>query len=109
MHDVCKAEVYQEVEKFRKDKNDRWEKYKAYGVDYSAFPMGHGEKSVIRLLQWGLQLTDDEMLAIRWHMHVWDLADSPESRACFGKASDTCPLLAILIAADSLASRIENK
>ena len=109
LHDVCKAEVYQEVEKFRKDKNDRWEKYKTYGVDYSAFPMGHGEKSVIRLLQWGLRMTDDEMLAIRWHMHAWDLADSPESRACFGKASDTCPLLAILIAADSLASRIENK
>ena len=28
LHDVCKAEVYKEVEKFRKDKDGQWEKYK---------------------------------------------------------------------------------
>ena len=106
LHDVCKAEIYHEIEKFRKDANNQWEKYKTYGVDYSAFPLGHGEKSVIRLLRWGLDLTEDEILAIRWHMHAWDLADSPEARANLTAAGDKCPLLAIIIAADGLASRI---
>lgn len=106
LHDVCKAEIYQVVEKFRKDKNGQWERYQAYSVDHSALPLGHGEKSVIRLLRWGLDLTEDEMLAIRWHMNAWDLSDSPEARASLTTASDKCPLLAVIIAADGLASRI---
>ena len=106
LHDVCKAEVYKEVEKFRKDKDGKWEKYKAYGVDHSDFPMGHGEKSVVRLLRWGLELTDDEMLAIRWHMGAFDLSDSAEARGSFSAAGEKTPLLPILIAADGLASHI---
>lgn len=107
LHDICKAEVYKEIEKFRKDNEGRWEKYKTYGVDYSAFPLGHGEKSVIRLLQWGLEMTDDEIMAIRWHMSGFDMAfQSPECRSNYGAASDKCPLLAVLMAADGLASHI---
>ena len=106
LHDVCKAEVYKEVEKFRKDKDNQWEKYKTYTVDYSFMPLGHGEKSVIRLLRSGLETTDAEVLAIRWHMQAFDLSDSPESRASYSQASMSCPLLAILIAADGLASRL---
>ena len=106
LHDVCKAEVYKEVEKFRKDKDNQWEKYKTYTVDYSFMPLGHGEKSVIRLLRWGLEMTDAEVLAIRWHMQAFDLSDSLEARASYSQASMSCPLLAILIAADGLASRL---
>lgn len=106
LHDVCKAEVYKEIEKFRKDKDGKWEKYKTYGVDHSDFPMGHGEKSVVRLLRWGLELTDDEMLAIRWHMGAFDLSDSAEARGSFSTAGEKTPLLPILIAADGLASHI---
>lgn len=110
LHDVCKAEVYKEVEKFRKDEDGKWEKYKAYGVDYSDFPMGHGEKSVMRLLRWGLEMTEDEMLAIRWHMGAFDLSDSPEARGNFNLAGEKTPLLPILIAADGLAAHVvENK
>lgn len=106
LHDVCKADVYREVEKFRKDGNNRWEKYTAYGVDYSDFPLGHGEKSVIRLLQIGLEMTEDEILAIRWHMQGFDLSDSPEARGCYGAACAKTPLLSLIMAADLLASNI---
>lgn len=106
LHDVCKAEVYKTVEKLRKDKNNQWEKYKTYGVDYSGFPLGHGEKSVIRLLRLGLELTDDEILAIRWHMHAFDLSDAPEAKGCYGAACEKCPLLAVLVAADGLAAKL---
>lgn len=107
LHDVCKAEVYKETERFRKDMDGRWEKYNVYMADYSAFPLGHGEKSVIRLLRWGLEMTDDEIMAIRWHMSGFDLAfQSPEARNNYGAASDRCPLLAVVKAADGLASHI---
>lgn len=106
LHDVCKADVYKEVEKFRKDKNNRWETYKTYGVDYSAFPLGHGEKSVIRLLQIGLEMTEDEILAIRWHMQGFDLSDSAEARACYTAACAKAPLVTLIMAADLLASHI---
>ena len=106
LHDVCKAEVYKEVEKCRKDKDNQWEKYKTYTVDYSFMPPGHGAQSVIRLPRWGLEMTGAEVLAIRWHMQACDLSDSPESRASYSQASMSCPLLAILIAADGLASRL---
>ena len=107
LHDVCKAEVYRQEEKRRKNAAGMWESYNGYGVDYGAFPLGHGEKSVIQLLRWGLEMTDGEIVAIRWHMSGFDLAfQSPESRANYGAATEKCPLLAVLRAADGLASHI---
>ena len=91
----------------RKDKYGQWEKYNAYGVDYTGFPLGHGEKSVIRLLRWGLEMTDDEIIAIRWHVSGFDLAfQSPEIRNNYNDASGKCPLLAVLKATDGLVSHV---
>lgn len=106
LHDICKAEIYKQVEKFRKDKNNKWEKYLAYESDYSHCPLGHGEESVIRLLRMGLELNNDEIAAIRWHMAGWDLVDSYEAKGNFNAACDKYPLLPIIIAADELATRI---
>lgn len=108
LHDVCKAEIYKTVEKFRKDKNNQWEKYNTYDANYTHCPLGHGEKSVIRLLRMGLELKDEEILAIRWHMGAWDLTDSYEQKGNFGAACDRSPLVSILIAADELATRISE-
>lgn len=107
LHDVCKTEVYKSQQKWKKGAAGQWESYDAYGADYAAFPLGHGEKSVIQLLRWGLELTDGEIVAIRWHMSGFDLAfQSPESRANYGAATDKYPLLAVLHAADGLASHV---
>ena len=106
LHDVCKAEIYKEVLKWRKDANDKWEQYKTYAIDDTSFPVGHGEKSVIRLLRWGLELTDDEILAIRWHMSGFDIPSGGGGMANYSAAGDKCPLLAILVAADTLASKL---
>ena len=107
LHDVCKAEIYKIEKKWRKDDNNKWESFDAYGVDYSNFPLGHGEKSVIRLHQWGLQLTDDEIIAIRWHMHAWDLPFlSPEAKSNFNEAGKKSPLLSILQSSDGLSTKL---
>lgn len=106
LHDVCKAEIYKPVQKFRKDANGRWESYPGWDYDYSHCPMGHGEKSVLRLMRWGFNMTTDEIAAIRWHMGAWDLSASHEARENFSKACDMYPLLPVLIAADEMATRI---
>lgn len=106
LHDVCKANIYRKVTKYRKDANNRWESYDGYDTDYGRFPLGHGEKSVVMLLRLGLELTNDEVLAIRWHMGAWDLAfQSYEAKSNISAASDV-PLVAIIQAADALAAHV---
>ena len=73
LHDICKANIYKTVQKWRKDENNRWEAYESYDTDYTRFPVGHGEKSVIMLMRLGLKLTNEEIIAIRWHMGAWNL------------------------------------
>lgn len=106
LHDVCKANIYRKAKKFRKDEQGRWQQYDSYDVDYSRFPMGHGEKSVVMLLRLGLNLTNDELLAIRWHMGAWDLPfQSYEEKSNIGVASDV-PLVSLIQTADGLAAHI---
>lgn len=107
LHDICKANIYKTVKRNRKNALGYWEEYETYTVDYSELPLGHAEKSVIRLLRCGLELTNDELLAIRWHMGAWDLAfQSAEMKSNIAVAKDASPLLAIIQAADGLASSI---
>ncbi|MDO4211255.1 MAG: HD family phosphohydrolase [Bacteroidales bacterium] len=107
LHDVNKAEIYKPVVKKRKNAMGVWEDYDTYDVDFSNFPMGHGEKSVIVLLLSGLQLKDSEMLAIRWHMAAWDLAfQSPEAKSNINAARDKYPLCGLIQCADTLAANI---
>ena len=61
LHDLCKIDAYKKAEfegitEYRLTKN---------------FPAGHGEKSVILILQF-MHLTQEEILAIRWHMGQYD-------------------------------------
>ncbi len=106
LHDVCKSNIYHKTTKYRKDANNRWETYDGYEVDYSRFPMGHGEKSVVMLLRLGLELTNDEILAIRWHMGAWDLSfQSYEAKCNISAAGDT-PLVTVIQAADNLAAHL---
>ena len=73
LHDVCKSDIYERTVKRRKTRIGTWEDSEGYKITYKKFPMGHGEKSVILLLCSGLDLYDDEMLAIRWHMGAFGL------------------------------------
>lgn len=99
LHDVCKATRY------------RWNaEKKEYESDYSVMPVGHGEKSVIILLQMGLELHDDEIMAIRWHMGAWDLSlHSNEAQKNYVEAGSQSPLVPLLQMADTLAALIVEK
>ena len=99
LHDVCKATRY----RWNDDKNE-------YESDYSVMLVGHGEKSVIMLLRMGLELLDDEIMAIRWHMGAWDLSlHSYEAQKNFVEAGNLSPLVPLLQTADTLAALIVEK
>lgn len=109
LHDICKANFYRPIQKWRKDANNRWESYEGYEPDYTRFPAGHGEKSVIMLLRLGLQLTNDEILAIRWHMGAWNLPfQSADDKASISAATDR-PLTLLLQMADYMATHLLEK
>lgn len=62
LHDLCKIDAYRNIA-------PEGEK-EQYEVTRN-FPAGHGEKSVILILQF-MKLTKEEILAIRWHMGQYD-------------------------------------
>lgn len=107
LHDTCKADIYKPTMKKEKNRFGMWCDVPGYDVDYSNFPLGHGEKSVIVLLRSGFELTDDEIMAIRWHMNAWDLPfQSYDIKSYYNKAKEICPLLSLVQAADCLASNL---
>lgn len=110
LHDVCKSDIYFRTVKKRKTVLGTWEDCEGYKVSYKNFPMGHGEKSVILLLCNGIALTDDEMLAIRWHMGAWGInMNSYEDQRCFDTSQKLYPLVTIIQAADKLAANIMER
>lgn len=67
LHDVCKIGFYKVSTRNVKDEvTGKWTQQPYYTVD-DLFPMGHGEKSLY-MVNSHMRLTDEEALAIRWHM-----------------------------------------
>lgn len=104
LHDVCKADFYRRVIKKKRNEIGTYEDVEAYEIHDEMFPVGHGEKSVILLLQSGLDLSDDEIYAIRWHMGPWNL--SRDDERFYRQASKATPLQSLIHAADTIASSI---
>ena len=83
LHDVCKTDIYKPTVKKRRT------------------PIG------TMLLLSGLEMTDEEMLAIRWHMGAFGLnQDSYEDIRNYDTARALYPLCAIVQSGDSLAASI---
>ena len=110
LHDVCKSDIYKRTVKKRKNALGMWEDSEGYKVSYKNFPMGHGEKSLVLVLCSGLDLSDDEMLAIRWHMGAWGVnQNSYEDVRSFDTAQKLYPIVAIVHAADCMAANIMER
>jgi len=104
-HDVCKVNFYTTEKRNRKNKQGNWESYDFYTVD-DKFPAGHGEKSVFIISRF-VQLTDEEILAIRWHMGAHGLTDFAATSALSKAMHDTRFTLALHTADMVEASRAE--
>lgn len=102
LHDICKINFYKQ--KFVWIKNSgNWEQRNQYVIE-DEFPIGHGEKSVIILLQ-HFSLKESEMLAIRWHMNGFDTAVKGGEIA-YNNAIPKYKLVTLLEVADLISSRI---
>ena len=107
LHDVCKADIYNLVTRKRKNEIGVWAETQEYEVSYSHMPIGHGEKSVVMLLRMGLDLEDDEICAIRWHMGPWAVdTSSIEQDKSYRQSIANSPLLPLIHTADTIASQI---
>lgn len=99
LHDVCKIAFYKQEQKWKKGPTGNWVSYQGYSIE-DRFPIGHGEKSVIMLQQWGLEMTPEEMIAIRFHMGAWEGKDDYSYR----NSVDMVPLLSLVMSADLKSS-----
>ena len=107
-HGLCKVKFYQKKERWKKDANGRWMSYPGYEIK-DDFPFGHGEKSCL-MLSWYMRLTPEEMLAIRWHMGMFDIGENGSSqRSAFYNATEKSPLVSIVHSADFLTSKLIEK
>ena len=107
LHDICKSDIYVRTVKKRKNSIGVWEDVEGYKVTYKRFPMGHGEKSLVLALYSGMELTDAEMLAIRWHMGAWGVnMSSFEDQRNYDASRILYPLVTIIQTADGLAAAI---
>lgn len=94
LHDICKTDYYEREESGKYRANDR-------------FPFGHGEKSVLMISRF-MWLTEEEALAIRWHMGAYDEAARGGSRT-YSAALRFSPLVLELHVADMRATQDEQR
>lgn len=108
-HDVCKTNQYLKEEKWTKDSNNKWKSYLGYSID-DKFPLGHGEKSVYLVSKF-IKLTDDEALAVRFHMGPYEVGTVIPGmiQTSYNKVFEICPLAVLIHSADIMATTIETK
>lgn len=107
LHDVCKVGVYHtETKRRRNPDTGTWEDYQAYTFR-DPFPLGHGEKSLYLITKY-MALTEEEALAIRWHMGAYDAAARSDLRDLSAAMAMT-PWVWRLQDADMCATHIDER
>lgn len=94
LHDLCKANIYHASMKEGERIYERRD----------SLPIGHGEKSVFLVSQF-INLTEEELLLIRWHMGPYD----PEFERNRTAIKDIFPYPKMSYLADDIASSISDE
>lgn len=102
LHDVCKANLYRKEETIFCGE----QQVIRYGYD-NKLPIGHGEKSVI-LIQRHMELTDEEIIAISWHMGAFDVRAKGRSEE-LSQVWEKYPLAFLLHIADMEATWLDER
>lgn len=102
-HDWCKIDYYEPYQKnVKNEKTGQWDKETAYKVNQKGIPLGHGSSSLYLVMKkLPLELTDEQALALRWHMNVWNVADIEKSE--LQNANTHYPMVYLIQFADQLA------
>lgn len=105
LHDICKTNFYKTDTRNQKI-NGVWEQVPYYTID-DTLPYGHGEKSVYIISNF-MKLSEEEAMAIRWHMGGFDEAVRGGSYS-LNTAYDKYPLCVLLQTSDMLATYIDER
>ena len=106
LHDVCKVGVYHQTDPFKAAAEGKLATMDPYEFR-DPFPLGHGEKSLY-LITRHMALTEEEALAIRWHMGAYDDAVKGGSRSMV-EAMNMTPWVWRLQEADMCAAWIDER
>ena len=106
LHDVCKVGVYHKTDPFKAAMEGKLDTMAPYEFR-DTFPLGHGEKSLF-LITRHMALTEEEALAIRWHMGAYDDAVKGGSRS-MTEAMNLTPWVWRLQEADMCAAWIDER
>lgn len=93
-HDLCKADLYEQTT--NSSQESAW-------VHKPTLLTGHGEKSIM-LLSTLMQLTEEEMMCIRFHMGAF----VAEDMKAYGDAVERFPNVLYTHTADMIASKIKG-
>ena len=107
-HDLCKCDQYKPLEPFDVDVGNNaavsfTPKENRYAHNDHTLLKGHGSKSVMILSQF-INLTEEEMLCIRYHMGAYEKEEWTE----FDLAIRKYPNVLMTHTADMLASKVDN-
>ncbi|MCM1232679.1 MAG: TraI domain-containing protein [Ruminococcus flavefaciens] len=100
LHDLCKIDAYRKVEAAEGQEKPEYRLTRN-------FPAGHGEKSVILILQF-MRLTQEEILAIRWHMGQYDFY-ARGGGYDLDNTFHQCKLAVMLHLADMMATHFDER
>jgi len=103
-HDACKIESYipsEKVDHFD-EATQKWAH--SYAYNPNTLMPGHGDKSVIIMSQ-VMELTEEELLCIRWHMGAYDDKSNWEY---YDRAIRKYPNVLYTHTADMIASKIKG-
>lgn len=108
LHDVCKIGSYSiETRNMKNEKtNNQWKAYKTYGYKDNNALFPHGMESVKRIQQF-IKLTEEEQLAILYHMGHWSINDG-DSKA-MEKAIKAYPVVLLTQHADAQATFLQER
>lgn len=105
LHDVCKMDAYK-TEKRNQKTDGKWQEVEQYTYTNN-FPIGHSEKSIIQIMRY-IDLSNEEIMAIRWHMGRFDAATkggSYEMNYAFAQSE----LAVMLHIADMMATHLDER
>ena len=101
VHDWCKIGMYESFMRNVKDDNGNWTQVQSYKTSGEfVIPAGHGVSSYFLASRF-FRLTPEEVLAIRWHMGTWRVANDEVNE--LQTSNEKFPLVHLIQFADQLS------
>lgn len=101
IHDWCKINLYKPSKRnVKNEETGKWEQIDSYKRNNFEHPFGHGTSSMFIAMKL-FKLTEEEALAIRWHMGMFNVSSNEVNE--YQQACEDYPLVHLLQFADQLS------